>query len=41
MRESKKVTVIHEYVKERDPNALINIIEAKEILGTGFKSIEE
>ena len=39
--DSKQVVMLREYVQEIDPNAFITIIEAKEILGMGFKSISE
>ena len=39
--DSKQVSTLRQYVQEIDPNAFITIIEAKEILGTGFKAIDE
>jgi len=37
----KQFLLIRKFISQKDPNAFINIIESKEILGRGFKSIEE
>ncbi len=37
----KEVSVLQEYVYEIDPHAFMSIFDASEILGKGFKSLEE
>jgi len=33
--------MLEEYIHQIDPNAFLTVIEASEILGKGFKSLDE
>ena len=37
----REVEILKNYIKEIDPNAFLTILDAKEILGPGFKSFKE
>ena len=37
----RESTILRYRIKDIDPNAFINIIDSKEIIGRGFNSIEE
>ncbi len=37
----REISILEEYILEIDPNAFVSIIEANEILGEGFKSLQE
>lgn len=37
----REVHILKDYIHSIDPNAFITVIDANEILGNGFKSIQE
>lgn len=37
----REMAVLHDFISQVDPRAFVTVIEASEILGKGFKSLEE
>ena len=37
----REVAILQDYINKIDPNAFLIVINANEILGKGFKSLEE
>ena len=37
----REVAMLQEYIKEIDPQAFLTVIDANEIIGNGFKSLDE
>jgi uncharacterized membrane-anchored protein YitT (DUF2179 family) len=37
----REMAVLEEYISQIDPDAFVTVIEANEILGSGFKSLNE
>ena len=37
----RELSILEEYIHQIDPNAFLTVIEASEILGKGFKSLDE